>query len=240
MEEKEKIIMLFSGGKDSFLATCLLIEAGFNVHMVCFETFAGLAGDNARYGAMRIISRYGEDCANFLGVYPNVGFWREFILPFLNMKPSEILEQYGELTVSQFNCLTCRSAMYVWTIIKAKEMSIQKVADGARKSQGFVIELPCMLEQFQNFFKGFGLELLFPVSNLDNDWHLKNLLLTKGFVPKVIEPQCLIGAPLPSGGELEEVIQRAVVTYFNDVIVPRARNIINDSDFKVAKKGELL
>ncbi len=53
------------------------------------------------------------------------------------MKPSEIIAEFGELTVSQFNCLTCRSAMYLWTIIKAKEMGISCVADGARIVQGF-------------------------------------------------------------------------------------------------------
>jgi len=37
--------------------------------------------------------------------------------------------------------------MYVWTILKAQEINVSCVADGARKNQGFVIELPCMTER---------------------------------------------------------------------------------------------
>jgi len=222
----EKTIVLFSGGKDSFLATCKLIEEGNFVAMVCFETFAGIGCQNATHGAKRIIQKYGIDKAEFLGNFTNVGIWRQLAFPFLNMKPSEVIDQFGEITVSQFNCLTCRSAMYVWVIIKAMELGIKKAADGARKSQGFVIELPCMTDRFTKFFSEFGIELVFPVLDLKDDWLLKSLLLQRGFVPKVIEPQCLIGAPLSGGKEPEECVQLAVTKYFEKIIVPTARKMI--------------
>ncbi len=44
---KKEVLTLFSGGKDSFLATCLLIEEGFKVYMVTFENGAGVASHNA-------------------------------------------------------------------------------------------------------------------------------------------------------------------------------------------------
>lgn len=238
-KDKQDAIILFSGGKDSFLATCQLIENSSKVYMVTFDNFAGIAGNNAEHGARRIIERYGNACAEFLGVYSTAGIWRELILPFLNMKPSEILAEYGEITTSQFNCLTCRSAMYVWTIIKAKEMGIYKIADGAREDQGFVIELPCMTEKFKSLFLGFGLELSFPVINLKSDWQEKNLLLARGFVPKVIEPQCLVGAPLPNRKEPDLDIQNAVVKYFEKVIIPRAKGIVNGG-FPITSKGDFI
>lgn len=237
---KEGIIVLFSGGKDSFLATCQSIEEGLKAYMVNFENFAGIAGNHAEHGAKRIIAKYGNDCAEFLGVYSTAGIWREFILPFLNMKPSKILEEYGEITTSQFNCLTCRSAMYIWTIIKSKGMGICKVADGARKNQGFVIELPCMTERFQSFFRECGLELSFPVSDLESDWRLKNLLLARGFVPKTIEPQCLIGVPLLDEKEPDQSTQEAVVKYFEEVIVPRAKELINNENFPISGRGDFI
>jgi hypothetical protein len=224
----QKTIVLFSGGKDSFLATCKLIEEGDSVVMVCFETFAGIASNNAKHGAKRIIEKYGADKAEFLGTFTNAGIWRQLAFPFFNMTPTEIIEQFGELTMSQFNCLTCRSAMYVWVIIKAKQIGVKKVADGTRKSQGFVIELPCMTERFAVFFKGFDIELVFPVIDLDDDWLLKNLLLQRGFVPKVIEPQCLVGAPLQGGKEPDECVRLAAARYFEKIIVPAAKKMIKE------------
>ncbi|MBU3934359.1 hypothetical protein KKC00_00065 [Patescibacteria group bacterium] len=233
---EKKAIVLFSGGKDSFLTTCLIIESGFKVSMVCFETFAGIASENAKHGVDRIIVRYGIDKAEFLGVYSNVGIWREFVFPFLNMTPSQILAEFGEITTSQFNCLTCRSAMYTWVIIKAKQMGINVVADGARKSQGFVIELPCMMRQFSAFFAKYGITLMFPIADLKSDWRLKNLLLARGFVPKVVEPQCLIGASLPGGQKPSKETQDAVVQYFDKVVGPKMNELIS-VDFPITSQG---
>ena len=222
----EEVILLFSGGKDSFLSACYLIEEGFKVYMVTFENGAGLHGYNAKHGADRIIKRYGEDKAEFLGVQCIAGIWREFFLPYFNMKPNEIIKEYGELTISQFHCLTCRSSMYIWSVIKAQQMAIKNIADGARKDQGFVIELPGMIEKFREFLSEYSIKLLLPVYELDSDWKRKNLLLLRGFVPKTLEPQCLVGVPLLMGSHPDEEIQKAVETFFDKTILARAKEII--------------
>lgn len=225
----KKAIMLFSGGKDSFLATCCLIEQGYFVYMVTFENGAGLRGYNAKYGADRIIRRYGENKAKFLGVQCVAGIWREFFLPYFNMKPKEILEKYGELTVSQYHCLTCRTSMYIWSIIKAEQIGVKNIADGARKVQGFVIELPGMIKRFKEFFSEFSMELILPVYDLDSDWEKKDLLLMKGFVPKTIEPQCLVGVPLPNGKAPDLEVQSATERFFESFVEPVARKIIKEN-----------
>ena len=237
--KKKEVILLFSGGRDSFLAGCYLIEEGFKIYMVTFENGVGLAAHNAEHGAKRIIRRYGKDRAEFLGVYSVAGIWREFFLPYFNMKPSEISKEFGELTISQFHCLTCRSAMYIWTIIKARQMGIRYIADGARKGQGFVIELPNMIEKFRDFFSEFSIEMLLPVWDLDSNWEMKNLLLLRGFVPKTLEPQCLIGVSLPGEKTPDTEIQKAVENYFDKVVLPRARKLIATQS-KAILKGEVL
>lgn len=237
---KDETILLFSGGKDSFLSACCLIEEGFKVYMVTFENGAGLQAYNAEHGASRIIKRYGKNKVEFMGVQCVAGIWREFFLPYFNMKPSEIIEKYGELTISQFHCLTCRSSMYVWSIIKAKQMEIKNIADGARGDQGFVIELPIMINKFREFLSEYSIKLLLPVLELDSDWKRKNLLLLKGFVPKTLEPQCLIGAPLPKREAPDEDVQQAVEIFFNKVILSRAKEIIKTQATCILdSKGEI-
>jgi len=214
MNVKKEALLLFSGGKDSFLSGCCLVEKEFKIHMVTFENGAGLKADNVEHGAERIVKQYGEDRAEFLGVHCTAGIWRNFFLPYFNMKPSEVIKEYGELTVSQFNCLTCRSSMYVWSIIKAKQMGIKYIADGARKDQGFVIELPGMIEKFKSFLAEYSIELLLPVWNLNSDWERKNLLLMRGFVPKTLEPQCLVGVSLPEGKAPDKEVQDLVSVFY--------------------------
>lgn len=240
-KKKRAVILLFSGGRDSFLAGCRLIESGFKIYMITFENGVGLAAHNAEHGAKRIIQRYGKEKAEFLGVHNVAGIWREFFLPYLNMKPSEILKEYGELVTSQFHCLTCRSAMYVWTIMKAKQKRIRYIADGARKNQGFVIELPSMIEKFRKFFAEYSMKLLLPVWDLASDWDRKNSLLLRGFVPKTLEPQCLIGVALPEGKIPDENIQGAAVNYFDKIVLPRARKIIaTQSKVVLSENGRIL
>lgn len=165
------------------------------------------------------------------------GIWREFFLPYFNIKPSEISKEFDELTISQFHCLTCQPAMYLWAIIKAKQMGIKYLAEGVRKVQEFVIELPLIIERFRNFFAEYGIELLLPVCDLKLDWERKNLLLLRGFVPKTLEPQCLIGVGLPRGKEPDKETQKAVVNYFNKIILPRARKIIATRSKAILKGG---
>lgn len=233
-------ILLFSGGRDSFLSACYLIEDGFRVSMVTFENGIGLQTYNAKHGADRIIARYSSDKAIFLGVQNIAGIWRQFFLPYFNMKPSEVLKEYGELTVSQFNCLTCRSAMYIWTIIKARQLKIDVIAEGARKDQGFAIELPGIIERFKKLVGEYSIKLLLPVYELNNNWERKNRLLLRGFVPKTLEPQCLIGVPLPPGKELDIEVQNAAESFFDAIILPRAKEIIkNQAKALLQPRGEL-
>lgn len=237
---ESKVIILFSGGKDSFLTSCELIEEGFYPTLVTFDNGFGLAGENARHGAERIVKRYGNSRVHYLGIRNVSGIWREFFLPYYNLKPSEILEKYGELTVSQLNCLTCRSAMYVWSIIYANQHDIKHIAEGARIDQGFVIELPIMIERFKKLLSDYSISLLLPTLNLNSGWKEKNQLLNRGFIPKTLEPQCLLGVPLPNEQAPAINIQEATAKYYDIEIYPRAKDIIStESKIWTESSGEL-
>ena len=152
--------------------------------------------------------------------------WREFAYLFYNKTISEILKQYGNTTISQLNCLSCRLAMYVMTIILSKKMDIQLVVDGARKSQLFAIEQDALLEKFQKFFDKYNLKIDFPLKDLQDDFELKNQLLIRNFVPKTLEPQCLLGMPLSSKEMTQEIID-ATTNVFEELLLPKAYELID-------------
>lgn len=236
----EEVIVLFSGGKDSFLSTCILLEEGYKVNMVTFENGLGLSSHNALHGANRIIEKYGEAKAVSWGVKPVASIWREFFLPYFNMKPSEVMEEYGELPISQFHCLSCRMAMYVWCIIAAKQKNICFIADGARQDQRFVIELSSFLEELKTFLGEYGIQVLLPVFDLDCNQKAKNQILLRGFTPKVLEPQCLLGVPLPNEDDPDHEIQNAAINFFRKVIKPKAHQIIKQNPNANIDSGEII
>lgn len=170
---KTKILQMFSGGKDSFLSACKLLEKDNIVYFVTYDNGFSLNSNNVVQGVNRLSDKYGKDNVKFIGIYNTSGIWRSFFLPFLNLKPSEISEKYGEITYSQFNCLTCRLSMYLYSIVICKRLGINKVSDGARYSQGFAIELTPMLNRFKKLFMEYQIELVLPVIDLNSDWQKK-------------------------------------------------------------------
>jgi len=237
----EDVLLLFSGGRDSFLSACILVEEGHTVMLVTFENGLGLAAENAMHGASRLIKRYGDDRIRFLGVQNVWGIWRELLLPFYNMLPAEISSAYGELSVSQFNCLTCRMAMYAWAIIWARQHGIRLLAEGAREDQKFLVELPRFMNRLRGYLSQHGMELRLPVYDLTSDQHKKNMLLLRGFVPKTLEPQCLLGVPLKNGLAPESKEEDAGLNVLELVILPRLEEVIlENAEAEIANRSRPL
>jgi len=233
-ERNRQVLVLFSGGKDSFLSTCRLLNEGFDVTLVTYENGCGLKSENVSHGVNRIIEKYGKTRVKFLGIKNTSGIWREFFLPYFNLKPSEIISKFGEVTTSQFNCTTCRMAMYILSVVICEKLNISTIAEGARRDQGFIIEQDEMLERFRNFLSKFGIELLLPVQNLTSDWLLKNEMLISGFVPKTLEPQCLIGTPL-NKKVLDAEILNGTLKFFDEYLLDKSLELI-----ELVKKTDVL
>jgi len=223
---------MFSGGRDSFLSCCHRVEEGDRVLLVTYENGSGLGGSNVEHAVARLKEAYG-DRVGFHGVQNIAGIWRQFQLPFLNLTPSEIAAKWGEMTASQFNCLSCRSAMYVHAAALCRKAGIGRIVTGTRWNQGFAVEQESVIGRIRQLLARYSIELELPVFDLESDWERKNQLLMRGFVPKTIEPQCLIGAPLPEGG-VSRATQEAVERCFDDFIAPRAIELIEGEKVPVA------
>lgn len=231
MENKKKCLLLLSGGKDSFLSACRIVEKGYMVNLVTFDNGCGLQIENVEQVTNTLIDRYGEDSISTLGIRSISGIWRNFFLPIYNMKPSEISTEYGEITYSQLNCLTCRTAMYVYSILLCKSLDISVIAEGARRDQGFAIELDEMINNYKKLLSKHDIELLTPVHDLNDNWALKNELLMSNFTPKTHEPQCLIGVPL-YGEKLDDDIIAGVSSFYDKAML----NVIDELILKYKHK----
>ena len=219
------VLVLFSGGKDSFYLTLLMLEKGYNVKLVTYENGCGLKSENAIETAKRIQEKYGDDKVEILGVFKTDAICRVFFILFYNNKMSEFLKEYGETTISQFNCLSCRLSMYVMSIILSNKMNIKLIVDGARKIQLFAIEQDALLERFKSFFEKYNMEIDFPLKDFKDDFELKNQLLIRGFVPKTLEPQCLLGMPMSNKDLTKEIIE-STAKIFDKLLLDKANELL--------------
>lgn len=220
MEEKRVLLML-SGGRDSFLSACRLLEDKKNtVIMVTFDNGCMLQSENAGLSAERIIQKYGKERASYLGVYKIYAVIRDFFWPYMNMKPVDQKHAFYGLTPSQFQCLICRTSMYIYSIWIAKRERASYIAEGAREDQKFVIELPGMAKKrYRELVENVGIELLLPVYDLKSDWERDNELMRYGYICKTMEPKCLVGVPIENS--IDESVIKGVHQYYDQIILPK-------------------
>lgn len=221
----DKVLVLFSGGKDSMLSTMLLLEQGYQVVLVHYSHALEIGSNHVKTGFQRLVKKYGGDKVEYLGVKKIDGIFREFICDLYNWKMDEIVKKYGNISISQLNCLSCRLSMYVETILLCRKLGISYVADGARTSQLFAIEQNKMLALFTELFKKYHIEFLLPVKDLQDDFQLKNEFLVRGMIPKVNESQCLMGMPLKQNSLDEETINTAIHIY-RELFLPKIDQLI--------------
>lgn len=227
----KKVLLLYSGGKDSLLSTLLLIEQGYQVYLIHYDNSFEIGSNNVKRGFKRLEKKYGSDKIKFLGIKKIDAIFRELIKDFYNIKLNDIVKKYGNISVSQFNCLACRLSMYIQSIILCKRLNINYVADGARVSQKFAIEQNAMLDLFKLLFEKYNISFLLPVKNLNDDFQEKNDLLIRGVIPKANESQCLLGMPLEKNTIDDDILDATVKVYKEllfskiDLLVKRYLNI---------------
>lgn len=216
----KKALVLYSGGKDSLLSTVLLIEQGYQVYLVHYDNSFEIGSKNIKNGIKRLKEKYGDDTVKFVGIQKIDAIFRELIKDFYNIKANIIANDFGNISISQFNCLSCRLSMYIQSIILCKQLDIADVVDGARISQKFAIEQNEMLDLFTLLFKKYKINLLLPVKNLSDDFQEKNDLLIRGIIPKANEAQCLLGMPLKNNS-LDKDILEATIKVYKDFLFPK-------------------
>lgn len=219
-------LILFSGGKDSFLSTLMMLDKGYKVNLVTFDNGYELKSSNVLIGAKKIQKKYGPNKVEIIGIKKTDAIFRNMINSFYNYDTNYINNKFGNITISQFNCLSCRLSMYILSMIICKQKNINLVVDGARKSQLFAIEQDEMIKEFQKLFNEFNLEIIFPVLDEQSDLKIKNKILAHGFVPKMNESQCLLGMPLDN--RLNNNVIASCLNVYRKELYPKIKKILEE------------
>ena len=194
--EKKKVLLMYSGGLDSILSMIRLISNGYKVLLVHFDNGCSISIGLEVERAKNFEKGYGIETVEYIGKITTIPEFRNNELEIANIPFSQIQAEYGDCTISQIRCLNCRSAMYYEAIKYCLNNDISYIAEGARKSQLFSIEQPALIEEYRNLLEQFGIKLLLPVYEIDNDWYKENELLAYGILPTASEDKCILGMPL--------------------------------------------
>lgn len=194
--EKEKVLLMYSGGLDSILSMVRLIAKDYKVLLVHFDNGCSISIGLEVERAKEFEKRFGIDSVEYIGKITTIPEFRNNEREVANIPFSRMQTDYGDCTISQIRCLNCRSAMYYEAILYCLNNNIKYIAEGARKTQLFSIEQLKMIKAYRKLLEEFGIELLLPVYDLDNDFYKENELMLWGIVPTPSEDKCILGMPL--------------------------------------------
>lgn len=223
-EENKKALLMMSGGRDSFLAACRLVEDDYQVYMVTYDNGRMSQTENVLDLMNRIEYRFGEERIKVVGIHTIASNIRPLMQMVLYNETINICEKYPHLLLSQLNCLVCHTVMYFHSIAYCKQHDIHTIAEGLREEQKFFVELPEMKERYEALCEKYGIKLELPVYDLKSDLERKDELAEWGFHPKTYEPQCWIGCPILA--DLTKEQRSDLAKYYDNEIEKCADEII--------------
>ena len=219
------ILVMFSGGKDSFLTACRLASKGYKVHLLSFNNGCVFGEEAVRHGAQRLINRFG-DRIEFDGIYLTVASIRRFERNIMRSTVSQLNDNYGSVTFTQLRCAHCQTAMWAAAIAYCVAKAIPEVACGYRKDDLFCTGSEMYRQRMVALANKFNINVQFPVLDSYTDTERDNELCHFSFMPQVFEPKCMEGMPAVRRLEGDEETQ--LLSYLKSVVFPQMEEEIKN------------
>lgn len=178
----KKCSVLFSGGLDSSLAVCSMVEKGYVPELLHFNQGA-LISNNL------VSIRYNELKTVYTGYLGNIHFFNVSGL-FRKIALVSLEEDINKYNVSLV-CLGCKLAMHVQSIIFCKKNDINVMADGSTERQKrYNEQREVALDFIKDLYNQYGIMYENPVYNL-NKKEIKYGLFDRGMTIQPLEDTCL-------------------------------------------------
>lgn len=179
---KKSCAILFSGGLDSSLAVCKMIENGYEAELLHFDQGALISNNlvQIRYNELKKV--YPDSLQDIH--YNNIaGLFRRIALVSLE----DDIKTDGVSLV----CVGCKLAMHVQSIIFCKKNNITCMADGSTERQKrYGEQREVALNFIKNLYCNYNIEYVNPVYQLDKK-EIKYGLFDRGMTIQPLEDTCL-------------------------------------------------
>lgn len=226
----ETVLLLFSGGKDSFIAACREIAVGNRVLLISFNNSAVIGEKNILHGVARLQKKYEAEQVSYAGCYNTGAIIQKLNAKWANLPWIELGTNYPHLTNAQMTCLHCQTAMWVSAIAYARAKGISVIATGYKQSDQFCTGFNAYHKQIQGLAHKNGCQVRFPVlddsewvnspGGIERDYEMEQYC----FVPSVYEPKCMLGRPVPP---MSPEMKKDMEAYFEQNLKQIALDKIN-------------
>lgn len=195
------IAILFSGGRDSTLATLIYHRQGSYLHLLSFDSGLGY-GSELRMMRVRELQRaFGEDTHTWR-LLPNYGLVK--LICF-----SELVSDIKQDGCQQL-LLGESLAMFARAIDYCLANDIRMLAIGASGYQAnFAEQTPVAIEFFKGLCEDYGLTLVTPVLQYASELEVKEALLLAGLSSKSLEASTILSDL--DGETLQDVVLQYLV-----------------------------
>lgn len=174
--------ILFSGGLDSSLAVCRMIEKGFKTELLHFNQ-GSLISNNLVSIRYEELKKSYADCISGIHFCNISGLFRRIALVSLE----EDVRKYNVSLV----CVGCKLAMHVQSIVFCKKNNIKYMADGSTERQKrYGEQREVALKFIKDLYGEYEISYKNPVYTLDKK-EIKYGLFDRGMTIQPLEDTCL-------------------------------------------------
>ena len=226
MESSSTYLVMFSGGKDSFLTACRLLNKGNKVKLLSFNGGGVIGEQNLLHGVNRLLKKYGEDNVEYVGIYPTISIIQRINRTWVYATQKELGEKYPSATNCQFQCLHCQTAMWIAAIAYCQAKEIKHIACGYRSNDVFCTGITEYMDEIKKIASQFDIDIVTPVSDIKDDLDRDFEMSSYGFAPQVLEPKCVLGNPAKDG-LLSNEERTDLMSYFSENLYYQFDDAIN-------------
>ena len=211
------VIVLFSGGRDSSLAACLLAASGRSVHLLTTFNGATIKGEVANYRYEELRTSF-SDLITRRTIVPSFGLFRRIAL--------ETIE--SDFARFKTNLIPLGDALATHTIAAdfALEHNLSVIASGyAQYENAFPEQMPQVVALTRSFLQEYRITYLTPVYSYTHRNQVKQHLLEFGISPKSLEGTSLFADTFstPSSEAVVDYV-RTKLPICRDYIASRVAN----------------
>lgn len=217
-------LVMFSGGKDSFLTALNLLHEGYRVILLTCDNGSELHIRNVEHGVIRLIKRWGAR-VRFAGICYTCSEIRVLGYKWTQMTVGELAAKWPHLTQAQVQCLHCQTSMWLSTIAMCRAHNVDTIGTGYKKCDVFCTGTDWYNEFLDKLCGDYAIEVKRPRWENVSDYERDVEMIYHGYHFSVFEPKCVLGVwPTNLAAEVYEDMHR----YFMDVIVPLCKGQINE------------
>lgn len=201
MSKTDEIVVLFSGGTDSTLASALMAEQFKRVHLFTCNRFGLFDINNSRLNWGKLQQTYGAD--KFTHRIIKVDKLFNFVCYEQYLKN---LSRYGFMVLSI--CGLCKLAMHVRALLFCLDNGYTNVCDGANQGMYlFPDQMAGVLNEYKAMYGAFGINYTNPVFAFQGpqDLEFADRLHQERLIPKEYDAQALEQKKLTTGYRLHQM-----------------------------------